>query len=68
MEELDLLIGDDKYGFPGIDLVDVGEGRETSAEELEPALARLGERLEDHMNVKFEELARQSDRIAGLYA
>lgn len=61
------LIRHEKYGFPGVDL------REHSMEkhvvrndvELEALLEKLRERLEDHMNVRLDELEKKSDRIAG---
>ena len=67
VEELDQLIRDDKYGFPGVDLFDEGEGRETVSleKELEPVAARLEAGMRDHMNVRFEELERKLDDIAG---
>lgn len=66
--ELRRLVGDAKYGFPGIGLFFDGEVKKrkaSSAGELEDLFTRFAGELKDHMNVKFEELGRKLDDIAG---
>lgn len=66
--ELGGLVGDAKYGFPGVGLFFDGEVKKrkaNSAGELEDLFTRFAGELKDHMNVNFEELARKSDVIAG---
>ena len=56
------------YGFRGVGLLSKGKtekSRACSEDELEAMLARLESTLNDHMNVKFDELARKSDKVAG---
>ena len=67
VKELDRLLRDDKYGFPGVGLMETGEIEKRSARsnDLEALLMHLEGALEGHMNVKFEELARKSDNISG---
>lgn len=68
VQELNRLIIDKVYGFPGVRLVSCGtmvKRPACSDGELEATLARLESSLEDHMNVKFDELTRKSDKIAG---
>lgn len=68
VQELDRLINDEVYGFRGVGLWWKGETvkkRACSNRELEKMLAHLESALEDHMNVKFDELSRKSDIIAG---
>lgn len=69
VEELGRLVTDARYGFPGVDLFEAEEGRRetiSSEHELEKVLVDLEWRLEDHMNVKFDELARNAGNIAGV--
>ncbi|CAN0201907.1 unnamed protein product [Scytosiphon promiscuus] len=66
--ELGRLVSDDNYGFPGVGLYENGEIKRQKASsdvDLETLLLRFEAALEDHMNVKFDELARKSDIIAG---
>ncbi len=65
--ELDQLVGDAKYGFPGVGLFFVGEDKlkASSADALDGLITRFTGELKDHMNVKFEELGRKLDDIAG---
>lgn len=68
IEELHQLLRNDKYGFPGVGLCKTQMIKKRTActdGELEALLRRHEEALKDHMNVKFEELARKSDAIAG---
>ena len=71
VEELRRLVLDEKYGFPGVGLFENGEIEEhfaTSDKDLTALLSRLEDGLQDHMDVKFEELVRKSDNIAGKWA
>lgn len=65
--EIGDLIRHKKYGFPGLDLREQRMEKYivTREAELEALLDKLRERLEDHMNVRFDELERKSERIAG---
>ncbi len=66
--ELGRLVGDVKYGFPGVGLFFDQEVKKQSASstvELEGLLSRFAGELKDHVNVKFEELGRKLDDIAG---
>lgn len=66
--ELDRLVRDDKYGFPGVGVFETKEIEKQTAcsdDELEALLARLEGALGDHMNLKVAELLRKSDQIAG---
>lgn len=68
VQELGRLINDEVYGFRGVGLLSKGKTKKTRAcsdDEVEAMLARLESALNDHMNVKFDELARKSGRIAG---
>lgn len=68
VDQLCGLVGDAKYGFPGVGLYFDGEPKKESASsagELEGLLTRFTGELKDHMNVKFEELGRKLDDIAG---
>lgn len=69
VQELDRLMKDKVYGFRGVGLLSKGttvKNRACSDDKLEAVLARLESALEDHMNVKFDELSRKSDIIAGV--
>ena len=66
--ELGRLVRDERYGFPGVGLFEMGDVEKHKASSdgnLEALLTRFEGALEDHMNIKFEELARRSDNIAG---
>lgn len=68
VRELGRLFADARYGFPGIDLFEASKDRRSticSEDGLEKLLTHLEERLADHMNVKFDDLARKSGNIAG---
>lgn len=68
IQEIDLLIRDKVYGFPGMGLLCRGEIEKVPAcsdGELEAMVGDLESALEDHMNVKIDELARKSEKIAG---
>ena len=65
--EVDSLICDPRYGFPGIELYrethiekkNVGQGTD-----LEKLRLELRKDLEDHMNLRIDELEKLSERIA----
>ncbi|CAB1103818.1 unnamed protein product [Ectocarpus sp. CCAP 1310/34] len=66
--ELGQLVGDAKYGFPGVGLFFVGGGdkqKVSSAETLEGLLTRFTGELKEQINVKVEELGQKLDDIAG---
>lgn len=66
--ELGRLVRDAKYGFPGVGLFFDGDSKKeiaSSPDELEVLFTLFAGELKDHMNVKFEELARKLDVIAG---
>ena len=66
-EEVDRLIRGSRYGFPGIELYRDGEIKNDTmaqGDQLEELLQRLERDLEDHMNLKFDELEKRSERIA----
>ena len=66
-EEVHRLICDARYGFPGIELCrDGGMEKEIVAQDsdLETLLQTLEKELEDHMNLRFDELERRSEHIA----
>lgn len=65
VEELGLLVSDPHYGFRGIRLVVTGKVVKFSAHK-DDQLQFLLAGLKDHMNVKFEELERKSETIAGV--
>ncbi|CAN0349400.1 unnamed protein product, partial [Ascophyllum nodosum] len=66
-EEVDSLIRDPRYGFPGIELCRDGNMKKIivdQGDELEKLLQRLEKDLEDHMNVRIDQLEKRSERIA----
>ena len=68
VQEVRRLIRDPRYGFPGIKLLRYGNMEKqivAQSDHLEKLLQKLEEDLEDHMNLKFEELGKRSERIAG---
>lgn len=67
VNELGRLIRDDKYGFPGVGLVRSKVEKESASSDskLETLLDDLADSMTDHMNIKFEELARMSSNMAG---
>ena len=68
VKELDRLVRDDKYGFPGVGLFVSGEIEERKASsdsDLKALLSHLEDALVDHMDVTVEELTRSREDIAG---
>ena len=68
VQEVHRLIQDPRYGFPGIELLgydSMDKQIVAQSDHLEKLLQRLEKDLEDHMNLKFDELGKQSERIAG---
>lgn len=68
VDQLCGLVGDAKYGFPGVGLRFDRKVKKQSAShagELEGLFTLFVGELKDHMNVKFEELGRKLDDIAG---
>ncbi|CAM9591964.1 unnamed protein product, partial [Ectocarpus fasciculatus] len=64
--ELGRLVGHAKYGFPGVGLFFHEVTEETASSlNLEDLLMCFAGDLKHHMNVKFEELGRKRDDIAG---
>ena len=66
-EEVHKLIRDPRYGFPGIELWKDGTMEKqivAQDNDLEKLLQRLVDDLEDHMNLRFDELERRSERVA----
>ena len=69
VKEVHRLIQDPRYGFPGIKLLgyhDMEKNILAQDDDLEKLLQRLEKDLEDHMNLKLDELEKQSERIAGV--
>lgn len=66
-DEVVNLVADKKYGFPGLRLLSIEKKRVAVSTEkrLKEMFQELKEALEDHMNVRFDELEKQSERIAG---
>lgn len=67
--ELDRLVSDKRYGFPGILLSATGGVVKKPAgtiDDLRCMLKELGDAMKDYMNVKCEELERKSETIAGV--
>ena len=68
-KEVDRLIRDPRYGFPGIELCRDGNIEKlivAQGDDVEKLLQRLEKDLEDHMNLRNDQLEKQSERIAGV--
>lgn len=65
--EVDNLVRDKRYGFPGVEfwLNPRDKIVVSNMKQLRNMLQKLEDSLEDYMNLKFDELEKQSERIAG---
>ena len=68
-KEVDRLIHDPRYGFPGIELCgddNIEKEIVAQGDDVEKLLQRLEKALEKHMNLTNDQLEKQSEHIAGV--